>query len=285
MNSTSTKLTSSQQTKYQNHGYHFPVRVFNELEAEKLCGSFFTYYDQIKEQMKSLLPRERGPYMMETHFFLRWVYDIVSHPRVLDAVESVLGPNILVWGAQWFPKFPGDKAYVSWHQDATYWGLTPPNVTTAWVALSESTPENGCMSVISESHKTPLLPQRETYAQDNMLSRGQEIAVEVDEAQAVQLVLHPGEMSLHDVGIVHGSGANTSTEARIGLAIRYMSTDVVQNSLEREMVMLVRGKDNYGHFELVDPPNRDLAYGQSPAHAEAIRRKRRNGMPQASGLK
>jgi len=274
-----TQLTPQQRVEYRERGFHFPVRVFDEKEAAGFRTSFLEYLERNEEKMKGKLPRDRRIYFTETHLFLRWVCQIVSHPCVLDAVESILGPNIMVWGSQWFPKLPRDKAYVSWHQDATYWGLTPPNVTTAWIALSESTLENGCMQVVPGTHKPPLLPQRETYAPDNMLSRGQEIAVEVDEAQAVSMCLQPGEMSLHDIGIVHGSGPNKSDKARIGLAVRYMSTDVVQKGSERELVLLVRGKDEYGHFEIVSPPESDGVCGESAVHTEALRRKSRNIMP------
>jgi ectoine hydroxylase-related dioxygenase (phytanoyl-CoA dioxygenase family) len=212
-----TGLTLEQQAAYRDRGYHFPVRALAADEAAGLCGSFLDYYEHHRERMEKLLPRDRRNFLCETHFFLRWVYEMVSHSRVLDAVESVLGPNILVWSTQWFPKFPGDKAFVSWHQDATYWGLHPLNVTTAWIALSESAPQNGCMRVVPGTHKTPQLPQRETYGADNMLSRGQEIAVDVDEAQAVDLALRPGEFSLHHVAIVHGSGPNISDVPRSGL--------------------------------------------------------------------
>ena len=276
------KLTPQEQTQYKRHGYHFPVRAFAGDEALTLQNQFQAYLAQVAERMKGLLPRERRTFMTETHLFLRWVYDIVSNPRILDAVESVIGPNIIVWASQWFPKFPGDKAFVSWHQDATYWGLTPPNVTTAWIALSESTVNNGCMRVVPGTHTMPLLPQRETYGVDNMLSRGQEIAVEVDEKQAVDMPLMPGEFSLHHVGIVHGSGPNDSDTPRIGLAVRYISPDVVQSNPGREIALLVRGKDAYGNFELVDPPEHDLPFGESRIHAEALDRKAGNLLPKGS---
>jgi hypothetical protein len=275
-------LTSQQQDAYRDYGYHFPVRALQDDEAAKLCHSFMSYYEQHSEPLKQLLPRDRRAFMSETHFFLRWVYEIVSHPRVLDAVESVLGPDIMVWSSQWFPKFPNDKAFVSWHQDATYWGLTPPNVTTAWIALSQSTPQNGCMRVVPGTHKTLNLPQRETYGPDNMLSRGQEIAVEVNESQAVDLILRPGELSLHHIGIVHGSGPNSSDSPRIGLAVRYISPDVVQSGLERDLVLLVRGKDDCGNFEVADPPDRDMAYGECAIHTEALERKARNLLPKGN---
>lgn len=277
-----TKVTPQEQAQYEQRGYHFPVRAFTGEEALTLQNRFQAYHDQVAERMKGLLPRERRTFMTETHLFLRWVYDIVSHPRILDAVESVIGPNIIVWASQWFPKFPRDRVFVSWHQDATYWGLKPPNVTTAWVALSESTTNNGCMRVVPGTHKMPLLPQRETYGADNMLSRGQEIAVDVDEKQAVDMPLMPGEFSLHHVGIVHGSGPNNSDVPRIGLAVRYISPDVVQSNPGREIALLVRGRDDYGNFELVDSPERDFPFGESRIHAEALDRKARNLLPKGS---
>lgn len=273
------KLTPEHQTYYQERGYYSPVRVFSEEEAAGFKNSFQEYLERYAEQLNRLLPRDRRIYLTETHLFLPWVYQIISHPPVLDAVESVLGPNILVWGSQWFPKLPGDKAYVSWHQDGTYWGLQPPNVTTAWIALSPSTIENGCMRVVPRTHLSALLPQRETYAPDNMLSRGQEIAVDVDEAQAVDLVLRPGEMSLHHIGTVHGSGPNNSRGPRIGLAVRFISPEVVQAGAARDLAMLVRGKDEYGHFDLVNPPDHASSPEESALHAEALRRKGSNILP------
>jgi hypothetical protein len=124
-----------------------------------------------------------------------------------------------------------------------------------------------------------MLPQRDTYAEANMLSRGQEIAVEVDESQAVNFVLRPGEFSLHDVGIVHGSLPNASDAPRIGLAIRYISPDVVQHGGARDLVLLLRGRDRHGHFDIAEPPQRDVPYGVSPLHRESLARKTRNLLP------
>ena len=269
----SAKLNSAQQAAYKESGYHYPLRAFSEEEAEVLKQKFLAYRESsLKKINKNMIPREQALFMMDTHWFLRWVYEIAANQNILDAVESVLGPNILVWGTQFFPKFPGDKAYVSWHQDAAYWGLSPANVTTAWVALAESKSANGCLRVIPKSHKTEL-PQRDTYAESNMLSRGQEIAVDVDESQAVDFVLKPGEFSLHHVGVVHGSGPNVSDIARIGVAIRYISPDVVQKQNIRDMTILVRGKDDYHHFDLAEPPEKDMEYGESKLYEEAFTRK------------
>jgi hypothetical protein len=118
-----------------------------------------------------------------------------------------------------------------------------------------------------------------------MLSRGQEIAVEVDERQAVDFVLQPGEFSLHHIGIVHGSGPNTSDTSRVGLAVRYISPDVVQQGSARDMVLLARGRDDYGHFDIVVPPLHDLAFGESPVHSESMARRTRNVLPAGAGDK
>jgi non-haem Fe2+, alpha-ketoglutarate-dependent halogenase len=255
-----TKLSSEDVRRYREFGYCFPIRVFHQSEAAVFRKYFEDLFAYHADRLKALPPSKHGPIFGHTHTFLRWVYEIVSNPYVLDAVESVLGPNLLVWDSGWFVKMPGDRKYVSWHQDANYWGLEPAKVATAWVALSESIPENGCLRVIPGSHLTPLLPQRDTYAPDNALSRGQEIAVDVDEKQAINLVLRPGEMSLHDIAIIHGSKPNTSNIPRIGIAIRYLPPEVKQEGPARGFALLVKGKDNFGNFDLLEPPtNNDPA--------------------------
>jgi ectoine hydroxylase-related dioxygenase (phytanoyl-CoA dioxygenase family) len=268
-------LDERQRMAYRQNGYHFAVRAFSEPEAAALRQLFLDYWQSHQQALLPLKHRDRAVYMLDTHLFLRWVSDMALNPRVLDAVESVLGPDVLVWSTQWFTKMAHDKAFVSWHQDAAYWGLSPPNVTTAWIALSESTVENGCLRVIPATQRETL-PQRETYAEANMLSRGQEIAVEVDEARAVDLILQPGEFSLHHVGIVHGSGPNESEGPRIGLAIRFISPDVVQSGAQRDIAVLARGQDRYGHFDLAQPPAYDMELGKSPTHADSLARKKIN---------
>ncbi len=271
-------LSRDQVVQFHEQGYYFPVRVLEGSEMAELRAQFDSFLDYHWQRLKDLPPNRHDEVFAETHIFLRWVYRIVSHRNVLDAVESLLGPDLLVWDTGWFTKLPGDKMYVSWHQDANYWGLHPPNVVTAWVALSESIPENGCMRVVPGSHKTRLLPQRETYAKDNALSRGQEIAVEVDEAKAVDLVLQPGEMSLHHVDIIHGSEANHSTKPRIGIAIRYITPNVVQDGVVRQLALLVRGRDDFGHFDLIDPPESDDP-ASNERQVECLRRMMTNIMP------
>jgi chlorinating enzyme len=136
MQPASARLSVQQERQYRDQGYYSPIRVFSDSESAEFREHFMRYLEETQDGWEALLPRERRIYFWETHLFLHWAYRMASHPNVLDAVESILGPNLLVWSSQWFPKFPAEKTYISWHQDATYWGLHPPNVTTAWIALS-----------------------------------------------------------------------------------------------------------------------------------------------------
>jgi ectoine hydroxylase-related dioxygenase (phytanoyl-CoA dioxygenase family) len=206
-------------------------------------------------------------YRIKPHLLFTWLAELVRHPAVLDAVEDVLGPDILCWNTSFFTKEARSPGFVSWHQDATYWGLSEPDVLTAWVAFTESTPANGNMRVIPGSHRAPI-PHVDTFHPDNLLSRGQEITVEVDESRAADIVLQAGEMSLHHVLMVHGSGANPSGDRRIGFAIRYIPTRISQTGGPRDSATLVRGIDAFGHFELEPQPDADLDPSMLALHAE-----------------
>jgi non-heme Fe2+,alpha-ketoglutarate-dependent halogenase len=269
---------SAPQRFYEENGYLCPLPVFTDGETARFRKQFDEYTEQHKDRLSKFIPRERRAVYGLTHLELPWVYEMASHPKVLDAVEGAIGPNILVWASDWFVKFPHDAAFISWHQDGAYWGLRPPKVATAWIALSASTEENGCMRVMPGTQRTQF-PQRDTYARDNALSRGQEIALEVDEALSVPLILAPGEMSLHHIGIAHGSKANTSDHPRIGLAVRYIAPEVVQGGRERQIVQLVRGVDEHGNFEIVGPPTDPVS--ASAMRQEADRRVLRNVLPDA----
>jgi len=192
------------------------------------------------------------------HLLLTWLNDLIRAEKILDSVEMLLGPNILCWGASFFAKRARDPGMVTWHQDSTYWGLSSADVVTVWLAFTPSTRANGCMRVIPGSHTADQLPHRDTYAPNNLLTRGQEIAVEVDASTAVDVELAAGQFSLHHVRLVHGSEPNTSDEPRIGFAIRYLPTYVRQVSGNLDSATLVRGVDEWGHFELEPKPEEDF---------------------------
>jgi len=253
------RLSQSDIDAYNENGYLFPVRVMSGAEAAS-CRV------RLEAAEAALSGTMAGALRHKPHLLFTWLDAIVRHPAILDAVEDVIGPDILCWSSLFFTKAAHAPAFVSWHQDSTYWGLSSPDVISAWVALSPSTVEAGAMRVIPGTHKKEQIPHRETFAADNMLTRGQEIMVEVDERQAVDIVLEPGEMSLHHVRLVHGSPPNRSGDRRIGFAIRYIPTHVRQ-LVGRDAALLVRGVDRFDHFDLERPPKADLDAQAIEQHA------------------
>ncbi len=246
--------------QFHEHGYWAPVRAFSRDEAAALRHRL--------ELFEGSSPGLTSGLRNKPHLLFTWLDQLIRHPGILDVIEQLIGPDILVWGSSFFIKEPRNPSFVSWHQDSTYWGLEPSDIVTAWVALSESTHENGAMRVIPGSHTLEQVPHRDTFATNNLLSRGQEIMVAVDENKAVELPLQPGEMSLHHVRLIHGSEANPSSKRRIGFAIRYVPTRVRQAVGIRDSATLVRGVDRYGHFEPEQRPDFDLSPAAQAHHAQ-----------------
>jgi ectoine hydroxylase-related dioxygenase (phytanoyl-CoA dioxygenase family) len=257
-------LSDAEVAAYERDGYHFPVRVMSAEDAQRYRAALETHEAKAGQPLQ-------GNWRHKSHLLFTWVDELVHHPRILDAVEDVIGPDILCWTTNFFIKEANSPGFVSWHQDSTYWGLDPDDVITAWVALTEVTPENGYMQVIPRSHTVDQLPHVDTFHKDNLLSRGQEIAVEVDKSKAVGLALQPGEMSLHHIKLVHGSDANRSGDRRIGLAIRYIPTYVRQTKV-RDAAVLVRGTDKYRHFDYEQRPRADLDEAALATHADSVGR-------------
>lgn len=252
-------LKKEQVEAFKRNGYHFPLRVISKAEAAGYRKKIEAF-----EAVHGLVMKT--PYRNKPHLVFGWANELIHNPHILDAVEDLLGPDLLVWGSSFFIKEPHDPAYVSWHQDSTYWGLSHPDIVTAWVALSVSDLPNGAMRVIPGSHLKDQLPHNDTFAGDNLLTRGQEVAVEVDEKQAVDLILSPGEMSLHHVRMVHGSEPNRADYRRIGIAIRYVPTYVRQTAGPKDYAMLVRGVDRYHHFDYEPAPRVDLGDEEVALH-------------------
>ena len=250
-------LTDDQVAAYRRDGIRFPVDVMTPAEADAL---------RVRLEAAEAAHGGRLPPRInqKPHLLYPWMAELVRHPRILDAVEDVIGPDILCWSAQFFAKNAHDPSYVSWHQDGTYWGLSSPDVITAWVALTPSVPENGCMQVVRGTHLRQV-EHVDTFAETNLLSRGQEIRVDVKPEEKVPVILRPGQMSLHHVLIFHGSEPNTADFRRIGFAIRYIPTHVRQINGPRESAMLVRGTDRHGYFDLEPAPEAEM-------HPEAVAR-------------
>jgi ectoine hydroxylase-related dioxygenase (phytanoyl-CoA dioxygenase family) len=213
----------------------------------------------------------QGNLRHKVHLLFTWASDLIRHPRILDAVEDLIGPDILCWGTNFFIKEADDPGFVSWHQDSTYWGLEPADVVSVWFAFSDATVKNGAMKFLPGSHKWEQIAHADTFHEHNLLTRGQEIAIEVDEKAAVDVPVGAGEISLHHVRLVHGSTPNESADRRIALAIRYIPTHVRQVKM-RDAATLVRGRDRHGHFDHEPAPAADLDDAALAAHADSMGR-------------
>ncbi len=240
-------LSSAELTQYQEQGILFPLPVMSTAEA---AG----YLDAANGLEEALGGNCKPVELSQMHLYYQWAHELITHPGILDAVESILGEDLIVWSAGLFPKHPGQGTIVGWHQDGTYWNLDSQQVVTAWLALSESNAANGCMRVIPGTQEWSIQPHRDTYSETNVLSRGQEVETEFPEDKALDVVLSPGQMSLHHVNLVHGSGPNMSQQQRTGYAIRYISPQVKQTGEEAPTGVLVRGEDRYGNYQLSGPP-------------------------------
>lgn len=233
--------------RYERDGYVAPLPAITAGEAADILDEIALFRGRLGSDAEPVLRHK-------PHLVLPSFAALVRDPRITDKVANILGPDLLCWTTNLFAKKPGDGMRVSWHQDGTYWGLDSSNVVTAWVALTHSNPQNGCLRVIPGSHSWPQQPHHDTFAQDNLLTRGQEIAVAVDESKAADIVLRPGEMSFHHVMIAHASEPNGSDGPRIGVAIRYISAAVRQTSGMDDSATLARGRDRHGHFKAEPRP-------------------------------
>jgi non-heme Fe2+,alpha-ketoglutarate-dependent halogenase len=204
---------------FDANGVAFPISV---LDAGELRTAQEAYARLVETHDGQLTRADR------LHLIHGWAYDLTTHPRVVDAVASLLGDDVIVWGTLLLCKPPHDEEFVAWHQDSAYAGyLAEAQAVSAWLALSDSTTENGCMRVIPGSHRTKL-HHVEAHRPRNMLSRGQEIEVDVDESHAVDIELRAGQMSIHHIDIVHGSGPNRSSAWRSGFIIRYTTPQIAE---------------------------------------------------------
>ncbi len=257
-------LSTDAVAQYRRDGFYFPVRVLAAEEAR-------SYRDRLEAAERAAGGPLAGDRRHKVHLLYTWANELARHPAILDAVEDVIGPDILCWSTTFFTKEAQSSAFVSWHQDATYWGLSTDDVITAWVAFADAPVASGAMKFWPGSHLKNQLEHRDTFDQNNLLTRGQEIAVDVPEGAGVDVTLKAGEMSLHHVLLVHGSGPNTTDDRRIGFAIRYIPPHVRQLKV-RDSAMLVRGRDTHGNFDMEPEPRADLDAAALAAHRDATER-------------
>ena len=243
-------LSQAQVEAYDRDGFVFPVRIMDRTGAADLLARF-----EGLERRLGAEPQQR--FKIKAHMPLPWLNALVRNPVMLDAVEDLIGPNILCWGSSFFTKKAHDRRFVSWHQDSTYYGLRPAETVTPWVAFTDSRIDLGCVRFLPGTHKGGILDHAETGDAENLLMKGQTITG-VDDSQAVDCELSAGEISIHHESVVHGSSPNTSDGPRIGLSIHYIAPHVRQTAFEGATAMLVRGRDTHGHWAPEPEPAVDL---------------------------
>lgn len=263
------ELTPSQVSTYWDQGFLFPIQAFSLSEAQALRGEL----EQIEAAGETAaLPRSVKTYKrVNAHAVMPFAYDLAQRPELVNIVKGILGTDILIYGVEFFIKEANTPQFVSMHQDLTYWGLgDTQKMVTAWLALSPATIESGCMEFVAGSHKRAILPHNDTFAADNLLSRGQEVQAEVAEDERVSILLDPGQISLHHGMTIHGSGPNRSADRRIGVVIRYMSTEVKPQNEAPDFAVLALGSYDFSAFNEIPRPEA-LFHPAALARYDAIR--------------
>jgi non-haem Fe2+, alpha-ketoglutarate-dependent halogenase len=260
-------LTEAQVAQYHHRGFLFPFRAFDvgratayRAEVERTCvdpvGSAEAAAGAVSYRVK--------PYLL-----FDWAARLIREQTILDAVEDLIGSDILVFHTTLWWKVKGSPNRVPWHQDGTYFGLSPFEHVTAWVALSPSNTQTGCVRVVPGSHHAGQIAHADHRDPTLMLSRGQTVVRHVEDATAEPMVLSPGEFSLHHTMAVHASDPNTGNDDRIGIGISYIPTCVKHIGPTRLSATLVRGTDSYGHFDLEPRPLADLDPAAIAAHRDS----------------
>ncbi|MEM7032966.1 MAG: phytanoyl-CoA dioxygenase family protein [Chloroflexota bacterium] len=236
------KLSQSQIRQFNDKGYICPLDVFTPVEAE----AHRRYFDQL---MKTAAERGYDSYAINGwHKYCQGVYDLVTEDRILDYVQDLLGENLVCWGTHYFNKLPGDGKRVSWHQDASYWPLTPSKTVTVWLAIDDADVENGAMQVIPGSHLQAQVAFAESAeAENNVLNQTVPDAEKYGDPP-VTLAMKAGQMSLHTDWLLHGSEPNMSNRRRCGLTMRFVPADVRALKGWNRNSVICRGSDASGHW-------------------------------------
>lgn len=247
------RATPEQVEFYRKYGYVKFGRIFTREEMDALRAHV--------DEMIAALPEGKRPEELDVpHFHDPWLFRYLNHPRVLDVIEDFIGPDIVLWSSHFIAKPKGDGKAVPWHTDGSYWGerLQPMKVITLWLAVDESTVENGCMRVIPGSH-TEVARVADMYEPVDLKRNvfNSRIKQEcMDESQAVDLELQVGECHFHDAWTIHGSNPNFSSKRRCGYTMRYMPADVVHQPKEwssSHRIYLLRGEDRTGGRNVYTP--------------------------------
>lgn len=262
-------LTEEQKEAYWNDGYLFPINVADALQSNNWRNSLEKIeQDWLDNGLKLPLNTYKR---VNAQVVMPLACEIGLHAPILDAVEGILGPDVMLYSVEFLTKEAHTKHVVTMHQDLAYWGMGDmDNILTAWLALSPATTASGCMDFVCGSHKNEILAHEDSFDEHNLLSRGQEIKVDVANSDKVSVELNPGSISLHHGLTIHGSGPNKSDDRRIGVAIRYVSAKMRKAGGVKDYAISARGTYNNNSFTTYNPPT-SLFDANSMALYEEIR--------------
>ncbi len=254
-------LTDQEIADYRKDGLLFPKPGISRDDAARYLATLEAYEKETGGPVN-------GKYRYKCHLVFPWINELMRNDAILDIVEDLIGPDIMVWSSHLYPKEPGDGRFISWHQDSAHWGLETDNVLTVWVALTPATRDNGCMQMLPGSQTTGIVEHRDTWETKNILTRGQTIAEEIDEDKAVWVELEPGQTSIHHLHMWHASPPNVTDGRRVAVALRYITPRARQTRTDRDFATLVRGEDRYGHFEAEPRPSVTMEPSMVRLHEE-----------------
>ncbi len=238
-------LSAAQVQSYNEQGYLMPFDGLQGDEVRELRAFF-------EGVLAAFIELGRSSYSINTaHLRFKRIYELVQHPVIVDHVADLLGPNVVCWGSHFFCKMPGDGKRVPWHQDSTYWPLSPTKTITVWLAIDDADPENANMKFIPRSHLHGLIDYDETHDADTVL----DLAVKDPHSygdRELDVTLKAGQFSMHSDLLLHGSEANKSARRRCGLTIRYAAADVKTWYGWHQKGIVVRGENVDAHW--LNPP-------------------------------
>jgi non-heme Fe2+,alpha-ketoglutarate-dependent halogenase len=265
-------LSETQIGRYRHDGYLFPFPALSAAELADCRAGLARFEEWLDQPVNDSDKRWRSaPYI-----FMPWADALVRHERILDVVEDLIGPDILVYTTTFFIKEAGSPTFAAWHQDATYFGLDPHEHVTAWVALSDAGAEAGCMEVVSSQGHPRQLRHAALGLTHSINGGGQAIVEEFDDSRTAMMELPAGSFSLHHTLCPHRSAPNRAGHRRVGLGISYIPARVRTVGSHRLCARLVRGRDSFGHFDLLPPPEGEFHPVAVARHEETYRRYRAN---------
>jgi non-heme Fe2+,alpha-ketoglutarate-dependent halogenase len=265
-------LTQEQVASYRYNGFLFPIPALTPAEVATCLAGL----DRLETELGCPIAKADIKWRSHAYAHSPWFNTLIRHARILDAIEDVIGPNILVWTSTFFIKEPHSPTFAAWHQDGTYFGLEPKEQVNAWVALTDASQEAGCMEQLS-SRGAPRQYHHAALGLANSINRaGQTIVEAFDQSNPVAMALPAGSFSLHHELAVHRSAPNNASHRRVGIGLNYVPTHVRVDGPVRCKAMLVRGEDAYGHFDLIDPPAAERDPAALAVHQQVSDRYREN---------